>query len=83
MVEKVTCVLVDMLTMYVNENPEGWCEHPPYAVFEYNTFLKASTKEIPFYVIFGRNPMEPYDLKPPNRYRLGTAIEQSNHPKKI
>ena len=74
MVEKVNRVLVDMLTMYANDNPEGWCEHLPYAVFAYNTSLNASTKEIPFYVIFGRDPMEPSDLKPPNRYRLGDDV---------
>ena len=63
-----------MLTMYANDNPESWCEHLPYAVFAYNTSLNASTKEVPFYVLFGRDPMEPSDLKPPNRYRLGDDV---------
>jgi hypothetical protein len=73
-VEKANRVLVDMLTMYANENPESWCEHLPYVVFAYNTSLNASTKETPFFVVFGRDPLEPSDLKPPNRYRLGDDV---------
>ena len=74
MVEKVNRVLVDMLTMYANEQPESWDEHLPYAVFAYNTSLNATTKEVPFFVVFGRDPIEPSDLKPPNRYRLGDDV---------
>jgi RNase H-like domain found in reverse transcriptase/Integrase zinc binding domain/Integrase core domain len=74
MVEKANRVLVDMLTMYANENPESWDEHLPYAVFAYNTSLNATTKEVPFFVVFGRDPIEPSDLKPPNRYRLGDDV---------
>ena len=70
-VEKMNRLIVDMLTMYSHNNPESWCEYLPYAIFAYNTSLQASIKETPFFVMYGRDPIEPSDLKPPSRYRLG------------
>jgi hypothetical protein len=31
-------------------------------------------KEGPFFVVFGRDQIEPSDIKPPNRYRLGDDV---------
>ena len=73
-VEKANRVLVNMITMYAHDNPKSWWAPLPYVLFAYNTSLNASTKEVPFFVIFGRDPIEPSDLKPPTRYRLGDDV---------
>ena len=41
-------------------------------MFAHNTSVQASTNETPFYLLYGRDPLEPSDLNEPMRYRLTT-----------
>ncbi len=45
--------------MYVSEHQKDWDLFIPYALFAYRTSVQASTKETPFYIMFGRDPRLP------------------------
>ena len=51
-----------MLASYVHQKPTSWPNFLKYVVFAYNTSVQASTKETPFYLLYGHDPMEPHDL---------------------
>jgi len=69
LVEKFNGTLGNMLASYVHENPASWPSYLKFVVFAYNTSVHASTKETPFYLLFGHDPLEPSDPLPPNRAR--------------
>ena len=48
-------------------------------MFAYNTSVHASTKETPFYLLYGHDPMEPHDLLPPNRARENSTDDNIFH----
>jgi len=68
LVEKFNGTLGNMLSAYSNKNPSVWPTYLQYCVFAYNTSIHASTKETPFYLLYGHDPIEPFDLLP-NRTR--------------
>ena len=68
-VEKFNKTLGDMLTAHVHQNPQNWDTHLDYCVACYNQTTHISTKETPFFLLKGRDPLEPTDLRPPMRYR--------------
>ncbi|MDI9312849.1 MAG: DDE-type integrase/transposase/recombinase, partial [Limnohabitans sp.] len=60
--EKVNGLLCEMLAMYVNSKHSDWDTLLPFVTFAYNTSPRSSTKFSPFYILYGRNPVLPYDL---------------------
>jgi len=68
--EALNKVLADMLTAFVKDNPSDWYEYLGFCVMRYNLSPNASTGEVPFYLIKGRDALEPTDLRPPMRYRF-------------
>ena len=58
-----------MLTAHANKDPRNWDLHLDYCVSCYNQTTQLSTKETPFFLLKGRDPLEPTDLRPPMRYR--------------
>ena len=68
-VEKFNKTLGDMLTAHVHQDPQNWDTHLDYCVACYNQTTHISTKETPFFLLKGRDPLEPTDLRPPMRYR--------------
>ncbi len=70
LVENFNKTLADMLTAHVQREPQNWDIHLDYCISCYNQTVHISTKETPFFLIKGRDPLEPTDLRPPMRYRL-------------
>ena len=70
LVENFNKTLADMLTAHVHKEPINWDIHLDYCISCYNQSIHISTKESPFFLLKGRDPLEPTDLRPPMRYRL-------------
>lgn len=70
LVENFNKTLADMLTAHVQREPQNWDIHLDYCVSCYNQTAHISTKETQFFLIKGRDPLEPTDLRPPIRFRL-------------
>jgi hypothetical protein len=75
-VERVNRTIGDMLTAHVYNNPREWDEHLNYVVAAYNRTPHSSTGESPFFLLKGRDALEPTDLRPPMRNRVLT--DQNN-----
>ena len=61
MAERVNRKLLNYLRKY-HEKEIAWEEQLPYAAFALNTTFNESTGYSPFYVIYGNDPVLPYDL---------------------
>ena len=61
LVERFNHTLTTILSMYVSEHQKDWDHFIPYALFAYRTSVQASTKETPFYLMYGRDPRLPID----------------------
>ena len=75
-VERANRTIGDMLTAHVHNNPREWDEHLNYVVAAYNRTPHSSTGEAPFFLLKGRDALEPTDLRPPMRNRVLT--DQNN-----
>ncbi|MBW0579415.1 hypothetical protein O181_119130 [Austropuccinia psidii MF-1] len=54
--ERVNQILEQYLWMYVSYNQDDWYTWLPLAEFSYNNAEHSSTKQSPFFTIYGRNP---------------------------
>ena len=63
------------LAIFVSDNPSDWERYLDYVIFSYNTSVHASLKESPFYLMYGRDCIEPGDMNEPMRYRLTSSEE--------
>ena len=71
--------LANSLSHYVQENQKDWDQWIPYVTFAYNTTPHTSTKETPFFLMYGRDPEIPKeDLLKPRRisYMIGENYEE-------
>ena len=59
--ERYNKTLAQMLSFYVNSDHTNWDELVPYVQFAYRTSVQASTKESPFFLLYGRQPRLPID----------------------
>jgi hypothetical protein len=75
-VERVNRTIIDMVTPFAHKDPKQWDEHLDYVVAAYNRTPHASTGETPFFLLKGRDALEPTDLRPPMRNRFLT--DQNN-----
>jgi transposase InsO family protein len=75
-VERFNQTLGNMLTTHTHNNPREWDEHLGYIVAAYNTTPHSSTGDTPFFLLKGRDAIEPTDLRPPLRNRY---LEDQNN----
>lgn len=61
MVERFNHTFCDMVSMFVKENQRDWDEYIPFLLFAFRTMTHATTKESPFYMLFGRDARSPLD----------------------
>lgn len=59
LVERFNRTLTDMLSKTVERDGRNWDERLPYVLFAYRSSIQASTKESPFFLLYGRDPQLP------------------------
>lgn len=62
LVERFNRTLAKMLAAYVEKNQKDWDEHLPYVLFAYRTAEQSSTKEEPFFLMYGRRSRYPLQI---------------------
>ena len=60
--ERFNRTLASMLRGFVASHQGDWDLHLPYVMYAYRTAVQESTRESPFFLMFGRPPREPLDL---------------------
>ena len=70
LVERFHRTLTDMLSKTVETHGRDWDERLPYVLFAYRASLQESTKESPFFLLYGRDPRLPTET---------TLSPQPNH----
>jgi len=71
MVERFNRTLITMIKSYVHDNQQNWDALIPYALYAYRTTIHTATRETPFFLMFGRDPITPLDqilLTPAKKY---------------
>eukprot|EP00762_Andalucia_godoyi_P006395 ANDGO_02858.mRNA.1 Retrovirus-related Pol polyprotein from transposon 412 len=61
-VERFNHTLVTMLSMFTSHHQKDWDVFLPHVLFAYRTSVHDSTEELPFYLMFGRDPRLPIDV---------------------
>ncbi len=61
--EKAIGTLTNTLSKLVGSNPNDWDLMIPYALWAYRTAKHAVTKETPYFLIYGRDPVDPLDVR--------------------
>ena len=59
LVERYNRTLIDMLAKTVDKSGQNWDTHLPYVLFAYRASIQESTRESPFYLLYGRDPRLP------------------------
>ena len=73
LVERFNRTLTDMLSKVVAKNGRDWDRHLPYVLFAYRACPQESTKESPFFLLYGRDPALPTEEalnQPKTRYQV-------------
>ncbi|CAF1471029.1 unnamed protein product, partial [Didymodactylos carnosus] len=61
---------------YVNQQQSIWDDYLPFITFAYNTSKQSTTQIEPFKLMFGRDPMLPFDV-PPQSSNYHRVIQQT------
>ena len=61
--EKTVGTLHNTLSKMVNNNQNNWDTLIPYALWAYRTAVHATTKETPYFLVYGRDPVNPVDVR--------------------
>ena len=66
--ERMNQTLLDLLAMYGNRKQNDWDQLVPYVLFAYRTTYSDVVKNMPFYLVYGYEPVLPHemDLLPPH-----------------
>ena len=59
LVERFNCTLSHMISKYAQKNGSDWDHHLPFLLFAYRATIQESTRETPFYLLYGRDPRLP------------------------
>ena len=73
LVERFNRTLTDMLTKTVDKSGRDWDRHLPHVLFAYRVSPKESTRESPFFLLYGRDPQIPTEAAlshPKTRYQV-------------
>ncbi|GBN37458.1 hypothetical protein AVEN_88085-1 [Araneus ventricosus] len=62
LVERLNKTLVDSVSHLVSEKQEDWCQHVPLALMAFKSAYHRSIQETPDFLVYGRDPVMPYDL---------------------
>ena len=62
MVERFNRTLATMISTLIEQSRRNWDDLLPYVLYAYRTAVHSSTKETPFYLMFGRDAISPTDL---------------------
>ena len=76
LVERFNSTLCQSLSMYVSKNQKDWDEFIPLILFAHRTSVLDAIGDSPFYVLYGREPRLPIDVKylPPAADDLSTSV---------
>ena len=58
-VERFNRTLVEMLSKSSGAHPRDWDRHLPFVLYAYRTSIQSSTKESPFFLLYGRDARLP------------------------
>lgn len=72
LVEKFNATMCDMLASFVVDDHSRWDEFLKYVTHAYNCSVHTTLGDSPFFMVFGRDAVDPHDVLPPSRYRLIT-----------
>ena len=61
--ERAIGTLLGTLSKMVGSNQNDWDLHIPYALWAYRTAVHATTRESPFFLVYGRQPVNPADIR--------------------
>lgn len=61
LVEKMNSTVINMLSKVAASSGRDWDKHLPFILFAYRASVHESTKESPFYLLYGRDPRIPGD----------------------
>ena len=59
LVEKFNSTLIEMIAKCASDKPLDWDTRLPYLLFAYRSSAQESTRESPFYLVYGRDPRIP------------------------
>ena len=62
MTERFNKTLITMLSHYVHQYQKDWDRYLPYVLYAYRTAPHSITKYSPFYLLYGREAIYPFDL---------------------
>ncbi len=62
LVERFNGTLVTMLSMYASSSQRDWDRAIPFVLFAYRTSIQESVKEVPFFLLYGRDAWLPTDV---------------------
>ena len=56
LVERFNCTLSHMIAKCAQKNGSDWDKNLPFLLFAYRATIQESTRESPFYLLYGRDP---------------------------
>jgi AAA domain len=60
-VERFNGTLVQMLSAYANDSPNEYTDYVEHCVFAYNTAVHPAIRETPYFTLYGRDPLTPFE----------------------
>ena len=60
--ERFNATLMDTVAIFTSKHQKDWDTHLPKLLLAYRNSVHASTNETPFYLVYGRDPVLPFDI---------------------
>ncbi len=79
---KFNSTLCQMLSFYVGPRHDDWDNCVEFVCFAYRSSVQASTKESPFYLLYGRDPRLPIDAAY-QAYRRWSEIDVTDYARDV
>ena len=76
LIERFNRTIITMLFKSVEKHGRDWDAHLPYLLFAYRVSAQESTRESPFFLLYGRNPRLPTETAlshPTTPYQVGIS----------